>query len=342
MVSGTVAARVAKGLFDYAVGRGVSAQLLREAAGIAAEELEDPELRIPFETYVRLMRSAVRLSGDPAFALHFGEAVDVREMSLAAVLGQSLETAMDVLAAVNRYARLDIDIETEGADRLALAGRRGLLWLVDMRSRPNLFPELTESVFARMVSAARRAGLQLPLREVHVTHREPGHSAVYGRIFGVPVRFGSDWNAIALETGAMAQRISLQPAYAGRIIEERAEMLLRDLQAAGSFRQAVEGAVRELMTRNAAGAAAVAGKLGVSRQTLYRRLRREGASFEQVLEAERKRLAKEYLSEGCLSLQEIAWKLGFADASSFSRAHKRWTGASPGGRRGERNTGHRC
>ncbi len=40
-------------------------------------------------------------------------------------------------------------------------------------------------------------------------------------------------------------------------------------------------------------------------------------------------IACAYLSESGWSITEIAFSLGFADMSSFSRAFRRWTGSSP-------------
>lgn len=333
MAGASVAARVANGLIDFAVGEGVRRDPLLSAAGLSSGQLDTPDGRIPFAAYVRLMRSASQLCGDPAFALHFGEAVDIREMSIAALLGQSLGTAMDVLGAVNRYASLDIDVETEGDLRLELVPRAGKLWLVDRRSAPNAFPELTESAFARMVSAARRIGLEMPIRELHVTHPEPGYRSEYERIFRVPVRFGSDWNALALESGAMAQPIALQPAYAGDIIAARADSLLEQMRGAKTTAGAVQHALQSLFGEGKPSAAMIARKLGLSRTTLYRRLKAEGTSFDDILRSTRIERSRELLADGQLSVEEIGQRLGFADGPSFSKAFKRWTGSSPGSAR---------
>ena len=40
-------------------------------------------------------------------------------------------------------------------------------------------------------------------------------------------------------------------------------------------------------------------------------------------------LAKEYLERQELSLDEVAFSLGYAEQSSFGRAFKRWTGMTP-------------
>ncbi|MNR69087.1 DNA-binding transcriptional activator FeaR [compost metagenome] len=40
-------------------------------------------------------------------------------------------------------------------------------------------------------------------------------------------------------------------------------------------------------------------------------------------------LALQHLREADCSISEVAYLLGFADSSSFSRAFKRWNGQSP-------------
>ena len=99
----------------------------------------------------------------------------------------------DAVAQGNRYAALAVEVEEDGTgDRFQLCRIDGQLWLVDARRNPNVFPELTESAFARMVCTTRRfAGDGSFITAVHVTHAEPPYRAEYERIFRVPVTFGS-------------------------------------------------------------------------------------------------------------------------------------------------------
>ena len=73
----------------------------------------------------------------------------------------------------------------------------------------------------------------------------------------------------------------------------------------------------------------VARELGLSRQTLYRRLKAEGVTFEQLLDELRHRLALKLLRDQHMSVKQAAWRLGFSDPAAFSRAFKRWTGTAP-------------
>jgi AraC-like DNA-binding protein len=73
----------------------------------------------------------------------------------------------------------------------------------------------------------------------------------------------------------------------------------------------------------------IARQLGVSRQTLFRRLKAEGITFEKVLDELRHTMALKYLRDKKLSVNETAYLVGFSDPAAFSHAFKRWTGSSP-------------
>jgi len=67
----------------------------------------------------------------------------------------------------------------------------------------------------------------------------------------------------------------------------------------------------------------------MSTRNLQRRLDDEGTSYKALLNDARASLARSYVREGRLSVTEIAFVLGFAETSTFSRAFRRWTGKSP-------------
>ena len=67
----------------------------------------------------------------------------------------------------------------------------------------------------------------------------------------------------------------------------------------------------------------------MSRQTLYRRLKKEGLGFHELVEEVRKDKAMRYVASDHYALGEIAFLLGFSELSAFSRAFKRWTGMAP-------------
>lgn len=94
------------------------------------------------------------------------------------------------------------------------------------------------------------------------------------------------------------------------------------------FRAEVEQRLEPLLASGEVGIERLARDLGYSRQTLYRRLKVEGITYEQLLDGLRRRLALRFMREGA-SVKDAAYRLGFSDPAAFSRAFKRWTGSSP-------------
>lgn len=96
-----------------------------------------------------------------------------------------------------------------------------------------------------------------------------------------------------------------------------------------SVRRDVERHIEPLLASGAVRIERVASAMGCSRQTLYRRLKGEGLTFEQVLDGLRHRHALKLMRDGKLAVKDVAYRLGFSDPAAFSRAFKRWTGQSP-------------
>lgn len=73
----------------------------------------------------------------------------------------------------------------------------------------------------------------------------------------------------------------------------------------------------------------VADSLGISRNTLQRRLRDEGTTYQAELDAMRLEIGIRYLTKTNMNVDEIASVLAYRDANSFSRSFRRWTGTTP-------------
>lgn len=74
----------------------------------------------------------------------------------------------------------------------------------------------------------------------------------------------------------------------------------------------------------------IAELLAVTPRTLQRRLADEGTGHRELLNQVREDKAKEYLRSEDLSLDDIAFLLGFKDTAVFYRAFKQWTRMTPG------------
>ncbi len=314
----TVGAIAARSLMDFAMSRGCALAELVERSGIDPAELRDSENRIPYANYVALMRAAKELCDDPAFALHFGESDEGAEASMACMAGIFSPTVREGLS-----------LDGLSSDSLQMT-RDGQQIRITVASDDD-FPERTESSFARAVCTARRVfpGTDF-MKAIHFKHAEPPYRAEYDRIFRMPVFFGSESNALLTDAAWLEQLSPEPPRRVFEIVKARADTLRQRVEGANSTRGRVEALLTSLLHDADVSIDVVAGKLGMGRHTLFRKLRAEGVTFKQVLDELRRKLAIEYLSERNFAVNETAYLLGFSDPTAFSRAYKRWTGHSPG------------
>lgn len=327
----TIVASCVRALMELAVSKGASRKTLMERSQIDPAELTDRDNRVPFSKYVALMKAGQDLCGDAALSLHFGETVDVSETSVGCSIG-GVTSIDEAFAQVNRYAGLGVEVDVVGTgDRFQLQRTAGQLWIVDARSNPNDFSELTESTFARMVCSTRRTFGDAPfVKALQVTHVEPAYRDEYERIFRIPIEFGSDKNGLRIDEAILSSyRIPPSSQYMTGLLRDHAESLLQKLESTQSIRGRVERLLVPLLHTHDSNMDVVSEKMGLSRQTLFRKLKAEGITFGRVLDELRHKTALHYLSAGKVSAKRTARLVGFSDSTAFSRAFKRWTGDGP-------------
>ena len=248
-----------------------------------------------------------------------------------------IDNAEDGRRQMNRYFRLALDADDGGTvDAVEVLRENGDAWI---RSTSALYvdhPLLTESAYARSICGARAmqasmpgfAHLQFP-KAIRFTYKAPSYRAEYDRIFGVPLFFQSDMNALCVDGAFLNLKRPRTNPYLSEVLTTRAEALLNDLDGSKSTTSRVESLLLPVLHTGEASIDMVAGKLALSRQTLFHKLKAEGVTFKQVLDDLRHKMALHYLNGKHVSVNETAYLVGFSEPAAFSRVFKRWTGSSP-------------
>lgn len=161
----------------------------------------------------------------------------------------------------------------------------------------------------------------------------PGRSAELRSAFGVvPVRAqASDRAELRLDVAWFDLPLPQANPHAFAM----AESLCRDLVARRRSRTGVAEEVRVLVAQrlpDGAPMGEVAAALGLSERSLRRHLTEAGTSYRTVLDEVRRSAADELLARPGLTVDDVAHRLGYAEATSFGAAYRRWTGHTPRGR----------
>jgi AraC-like DNA-binding protein len=313
---------IARNLVGIIADAGADVQALAREAGIEPERLE---AELTWEEWDRFLSLVWGTVDDSAFGLRAGTILRPERFG---AIGFLLMTSADLGTMLSRIARYN-RLVGGGAHPIE---RRGETSVVRLLKSPTDRPyscakvdlELSAiSTFARVFTA----GVVSPLWAAR-KGPPPPHAAHYEPILGCPVTFDAEDDSIAFKTRDLAVKLVtanlILTNAVERILEKRLENLSDDSIAAQ-----VRDAIRPMLNGEEPTLAAVARKLALSTRTLQRRLSDEGVRFSQLLDDVRHGAAKDLLTVPGATVLEVSYLLGFAEASSFFRAFKRWTGTTP-------------
>jgi len=168
-------------------------------------------------------------------------------------------------------------------------------------------------------------GGDLPLERVTVSAPPPPNWADLRRYFPCPVEFHADQTQWTFRPGSMNLPLPLADGELLALYSARCDSILgranannrvKDLLAARLSRS--DGAFLS--------AGEAARQFALSERTLHRRLAEEGTRFSTILDNARYARAQELLMDKRMTVEKVAFAVGFAEPSSFSRAFKRWSG----------------
>lgn len=164
-----------------------------------------------------------------------------------------------------------------------------------------------------------------------VGHAAPPDRRPYERFFGTSVAFGQATERLSFPGRYLDARLRTASVPVAELLERALEARAKT-SAGDTFLLRVDASIGEQLARGAASLPLTAKSLAVSSRTLQRELQRRNTTWHSMLDDVRKVRAQELLSHGD-SIAEVSAQLGFADASAFFRAFRRWTGTSPGATR---------
>lgn len=175
---------------------------------------------------------------------------------------------------------------------------------------------------------------------IEFAHAAPPYRERYAAWFDCPVSFGRGGNALVMPIEWRAEINVDFDEGAWRTALARCEAALRASDSADAVDIAtrVSRLVEDLLAQPAPGALpsleTVAQRLHLSPRTVIRHLRAHGTTYQALLDAILKARAQSLLGEPGMRVQDIAARLGYADAASFRKAFRRWFGVTPAAWRG--------
>ena len=293
-----------------------------DAASLDRVALDDAERRIPYLATGRLLHECAKQTSCEHFALLLGQRVRLAHLGLPGQLmrhSQSLGAALRTFVVyhhLNSQGMAKFLLEQDGVATLGCFVYQKGIEHVDQIYDLDVAAAL--SVMRELCGAGWLAD------RVLFSHAKPSNIAPYRGFFKTQCRFDSERTALIFPASLLELRMSDADPRQLRALQVQAQA--RD-DFGLVFR--LRRSLRTLLTTEAASGDEVAKLLSMHRRTLDRRLRREGTTFQQVLDEIRFEAACQLLDTARIPITEIAASLGYAETSAFSRAFRRWSGATP-------------
>ncbi|MGR3316079.1 MAG: AraC family transcriptional regulator [Roseovarius indicus] len=297
------------------------------SVGLSPSLLREPKARVPIEAHVELYRRIARLTGDESFG-YLPNGLKDGTFAVACEYASNSATLQEALDKICRFyrvvtddlrltlhdsggeARFEVEIRHPSVDRyhfmvetFLCIGYRYASWLVGQaiplsRSGFAYFPEQNRDEYIFLFPGAQEFEID-----------GPNYIAFDAKYLKLPV----------LKTASdVAEFIASAP-----------RDLLNKLIGNDSFTNRVYLVLSQMSEDDPHDARTIASEMAMTEQTLRRKLKAEGTTFQKIKDNLRLDVAVFHLTGNKYTIAEISDKLGFSTPSAFSRAFKTWTGVSP-------------
>ncbi len=294
-------------------------------AGFDQALFNDPGNQISYRARGRLLEHCARATGCPHFGLLVGERAGLDSLGLVGLL---VKYSPDVGTALSHLVRY-FHLHARGAVA-TLAVEGGYAVLAYQVYQPGVpgNDQTGDGAVAAILNIMRAlCGPDFKPTEAWFARRRPDDVEPYRKFFQVLLRFEADQNALVFSSSWLKRILPNTDTELRRLLQEQIGAL--EQQHGPDFPEQVRSVLRAALATGHAQADHLAALFSIHVRTLHRRLTEHGTSYQQLLDEARFEVARQMLLNSDKDVAEIAGLLDYADARSFIRAFRRWSGTTP-------------
>lgn len=313
---------------EFGCQSGLTAANLLDGSGLSEDDLRDHDKTIVGRQELAIATNLVNLLGNATdLGVRVGSSYHVGSLGIFGFACLTSSTLGDAVRFAARFYELSYGfcLPTVTVDASVAELRLDL---------PDLTGPVADFLVRRDLAAMARVmaellGRPVPFSAIEFAGPPPASGDTAARAaFGVAPGYHAQVNVARLPAALLDNRLP----QASEMSVVMCEQQCRDLLERRRQRTGVALRVRERLASidgEPHTIAAVARQLAMSERTLRRRLAEENTTFRELVEEVHRVLAEELLATGALSVDDVALRLGYAEATSFIAAFKRWTGTTP-------------
>ncbi|MTT51772.1 helix-turn-helix domain-containing protein [Alcanivorax sp. VBW004] len=320
-------------LADLLDRRGLDSKKWLRDSGLEPSSLDQPRQYLDIQEVTNAIRTAVKISHDPALGLYFGQQLNLNTHGLLGVVGLLSSNVGDSLEAGFRYSATRsplVDL------RLTESGNDAIIHIALNTDVPDDIERFTlESLIYSFGTMAHFLFPgDIPPVTVEVSIDKPPHAELYSILYRSPltIRFNAHSNRIIFPNEVLKRPLPLANLQTRKLVEKEVSEELALLTGDSEQENDIISRVRKLITEMPGyypSMDEVAERLAMTKRTLHRHIEKSGTNFKKLTEEIRFKDASHYLNDTDLSVTQISHLLGYNDSSNFTRAFHRWSGFTP-------------
>ncbi len=300
---------------------GAPGERLLENVGLSPVILARQDALFPLNQGLRFLDAAVRSEGIKDLGLIVGRRTRITDLadlgqllSPSKTLGEAIALLVEAIRFFSSWQRLSLRWRGEKACFSHCLAHS---------------PHRHSDVFTLMlmIDVVRlAAGPRWRPNAIHVPAHEAHNRKAHEAAMEIPCQSGTDRWTVVFDGSLLNERLRYcaPNAHAADAMGE-----LRRAAPADDFAGSLRQVIGSLLPAGSSGLAAAAEAAGLSARTLQRRLNASGCTYSELLEDARRQAALRLLRDKKIKILDIALELGYSDPANFTRAFRKWTGASP-------------
>ncbi|MCW3848181.1 AraC family transcriptional regulator [Sphingomonas sp. LB-2] len=315
-------------VIDAVASRGIAPATVLDRTGLTLDEVRDPHTLTSIGQYLIACENIVAAGAEFADAFTIGSRLHLSAYGMYGYALMCSPTMRDFFDFAVRYQPLatpTVRLEWRSEGDVAIWRFREIYRdVMSSDVRTFLVRQQMKMTYTHIRDTA--GADNLPVRALFALPEDP-YATTDAHELSCPCLYAQEANELHYPIGILDQTPELGNRLTRTMLEETCERLIGQSRMSsglsGEVYQLLLNAPSQLPSMTTAAA-----QLGLQERTLRRRLAAENTTYGAIVDDVRRKLAIEYLQTTRMSVDDVAWKVGFSDSANLRRAIRRWTGGT--------------